>query len=132
MNDRPFLYFAHSLLIYGNDYEKYCLSLIEKTFPNTEVFNPNGRVQQTTDAEAMKHCLAAIADTRCKALVFATTSGIVGKGVMREIMLAQERGLAVYVIIGNKIFYTESVHFTPVNFSERVYAVANVVVHAEV
>ena len=129
---RGFIYFAHSLLSYGNDYEKYCLSLINKTFPNTDVFNPNGQVAQTTDKEAMVHCLAAVNDANCKALVYATTSGVVGKGVMAEIRTAIARPIPVYCVIDNKIFLTSKIDFTPIDFSNRIYAVAHVACHCEV
>ena len=129
MNDRPWIYFAHSLLIYGNDYEAYCLSLLAKTFANTDIFNPNGQVAQTTDKEAMKICLATVRSPMCKALCFATTSGMVGKGCMTEIRLALDRQLPVYCIMGNKVFLTSSISFTPIDFSNRVYAIANVACH---
>jgi hypothetical protein len=121
-----FVYFAHSLMSYDGDYERFCLSLIESKFPDVDLFNPNGKVAQTTDEDAMKHCLAAIGDDACKALVFSTSSGMVGKGVMREIVVATARQIPIYAIIGNKIFLTTGVTFTPIDFSNRVYAVANI------
>lgn len=78
------IYYAHSRMKYNTMIERYELALIRKKFPDAEIINPNGEVDQTAGEEAiMQECLKLV--DSCDMLVFSSVDGIVGKGVMQEV-----------------------------------------------
>lgn len=83
------IYYAHSRMKYNTLIEQYELALIRQRFPEAEIINPNGLVNQNQDNEtAMQECYKLIGE--CNILVFSSISGVIGKGVYREIKRAKK------------------------------------------
>ena len=78
------IYYAHSRMKYNTMIEQYEIALIRKRFPDAEIINPNGTVDQTAGEEAiMEECLRLV--DSCDMLVFSSVDGMVGKGVTQEV-----------------------------------------------
>ena len=55
------IYYAHHLWKYTTKIEEYELEVIRRYFPNAEIINPNGCIEQNRDEEIiMKDCLNII------------------------------------------------------------------------
>ena len=111
-------YYAHSVLKYNTDVEKYELSLIPGY-----VINPNGNVDQSkSEKEIMGDCLKLI--DMCEDLVFSSVDGVIGKGVADEITYAFMREKPIYYIHGNKLNKIKNIVIKPIENSRtrRVYA----------
>ncbi len=91
------IYYAHSRMKYNTLIEQYELALIRQKFPEAEIINPNGTVDQTLPEEdIMQECYKLI--DNCDALVFSSISGVIGKGVYYEIAYACACGIELYKI----------------------------------
>ena len=111
-------YYAHSVLKYNTDVERYETSLIPGTF-----INPNGNVDQTqSESEIMKDCFRLI--DMCQDLVFSSVDGVIGKGVADEIMYAFMKNMPIYYIFGNKLNKIKTIVIKPIENSKsrRIYA----------
>lgn len=83
------IYYAHSRMKYNTLIEQYELALIRQKFPEAEIINPNGTVDQTLPEEdIMQECYKLIGE--CNMLAFSSISGVIGKGVYREIKRAKK------------------------------------------
>ena len=83
------IYYAHSRMKYNTMIERYEFALIRKKFPDAEIINPNGTVDQTLpEGDIMQECYKLIDE--CNILVFSSISGVIGKGVYREIKRAKK------------------------------------------
>ena len=77
------IYYAHHLWKYNTDIEKYELDIIKRYFPNSEIINPNGHIEQgREESMIMKDCLEIIES--CNILIFSSVNGVVGRGVVDE------------------------------------------------
>ena len=116
------IYYAHHLWKYGTAIEVYELDLINRTFPNAEVFNPSVSIPQgLSEKDAMELCIAALSN--CDAVAFSDLSGVVGRGVAEEVETAFLSGKPTYRIRGNGLFRVE-VEFEPINNgSNRAFAI---------
>lgn len=111
-------YYAHSVLKYNTDVEKYETSLIPGCY-----INPNGNIDQTqSETEIMKHCYRLIDD--CDDLVFSSLDGVIGKGVADEIMYAFMNDKPIYYIYNNKLNKVKQIVIKPIENSttRRIYA----------
>ena len=94
------IYYAHSRMKYNTIIEQYELALIRKRFPDAEIINPNGTVDQNQSEEsAMQKCLKLV--DKCGMLVFSSVDGVIGKGVYQEVLWAEETGMEPLYIFGN-------------------------------
>lgn len=84
---------------YDTPIEEFELGVIKKAFPKTDIFNPNHNIDESgTGKDIMNKCFKIIRS--CDALIFSDISGMVGKGVLDEIRLAQTLKIPVYRIVG--------------------------------
>jgi hypothetical protein len=89
------IYYAHHLWKYGTEIEAWELDLIRKRFPGCEIINPNGAIEQGRPAEdIMADCLQKVRE--CDVLVFSSLSGVIGKGVYRELLEASQHSVPVF------------------------------------
>ena len=101
------IYFAHSMDIYFTRKEKKQLKLIRKDFPLSEIINPSDsehkhQAKGLTDGEIMRICLEIIKNEEVEILVFSALKinreWFIGKGVYREVILAEQLGKCVFFI----------------------------------
>ena len=91
------IYYAHSRMKYNTLIEQYELALIRQNFPEAEIINPNGTIDQTLpEDKIMQECYKLIGE--CDALVFSSISGVIGKGVYYEIVEAYACDVKLYKI----------------------------------
>lgn len=91
------IYYAHHCWKYDTPIEAWELDLIRRRFPGCEIINPNGDINQAlTERTIMNNCLQKVDE--CDALVFSSLSGVIGKGVFREVMHAEHRWMPVCYI----------------------------------
>lgn len=116
------IYYAHHLWKYNTEIETYEIELIKDCFPSAEIINPNGYIAQDNPTEKiMSDCIEEIEN--CDALVFSTISGVVGKGLVREVRHAQLRKIPVWEITNNILIVADNVEFIETNSgSNRTYA----------
>ncbi len=98
------IYFAHAMTDYGTPREQQALNLLAETFENVKVLNPNE--QQHSDAahafkrtnlNCMEYFCALVRE--CSRVAFLPThDGMIGPGVMKEIVEAHIFGKAVWEI----------------------------------
>ena len=89
------IYYAHSRMKYNTMIEQYELALIRQKFPEAEIINPNGTVDQTLpEGDIMQECYKLIGE--CNMLVFSSISGVIGKGVYYEIVEAYACDVKLY------------------------------------
>lgn len=94
------VYYAHSMKKYHTLAEKQEFRLLQDTFPDDILYNPNNEDVRTAPSP-MDYCLERVKS--CDALAFSTISGYIGKGVWREIETAKREGLDVWMIQNKKI-----------------------------
>lgn len=118
------IYYAHHQYKYNTKIEEYELDLINKLLPSYKVLNPNGDVafkKSSSEEERMDEFLNAVSN--CDALVFSSLSGVVGKGVYKEVNLALYLKKPVYYLHDNDLeryYYSD---FDIINESNRIYAI---------
>lgn len=107
---------------YNTQIERYELELIKKYFPDSEIINPNGYINQdNTDENIMKDCLDII--SKCDCLVFSSMNNIVGLGVYREINKALLHNLPIYYITENQVIEAVNIDWNIIDHSNRAYAI---------
>ena len=89
------MYYAHAMQMYGTEREQEELRLIQATFPECVIYNPN-RPYIQNHADPMRACLDVIAD--CHALIFAPYLCGVTMGVNLEIHHARKHNVPVYIL----------------------------------
>lgn len=118
------IYYAHHIWKYDTKIEQYEIDLIKSNFIYSKIINPNGTVDQSKDEnEIMNDCFNCIKN--CDILVFSSISGVVGKGVFEEVMLAKKLGKSIYYLENNQVFSKINVEFKVLQNSNnnRIYAV---------
>ena len=96
------IYYAHSMGIYGKTREREELDIIQGTFADSCIYNPNRKyIQKAKDP--MKRCLKIINDASVTALVFSEQRGKVTAGVYLEIITAQRAKKPVYRIFDDSV-----------------------------
>lgn len=116
------IYYAHHLWKYGTDIEVWEQNLIAEHFPQCEIVNPNGAIEQgRPEEDIMADCLQMV--RACDALVFSSLSGVIGQGVMQEIEEATRHGLPVWYIHHGTIERPDTLYIEQLdNPTGRVYA----------
>ena len=118
------IYYAHHLWKYGTEIEAWELELIRQHFPECEIINPNGVIEQGRPSEdIMTDCLRKVIE--CDAVVFSTLSGVIGKGVFQELVEAVSLGRPIYCIQRGEIITESCIRLKLLNPppSDRHYAV---------
>jgi len=118
------IYYAHHIWKYNTEIEKYELDLLEKYFPYAEIINPNGFVEQNKEeTEIMNDCFNCI--KKCDVIVFSSLSGVVGKGVVDEVLYGKSISKTIFYIVNNIIKAVPYVDFEKIDDSNsnRVYAI---------
>jgi hypothetical protein len=118
-------YYAHHIWKYNTKIEDYEISLIP-----FDVINPKDCIDQTkSEKEIMQDCFDLISS--CDAVVFSSLSGVVGKGVLEEIMYAFDNKKKVFYICGGKIIEVnkKELRIAKIKESEtkRIYAEIEVI-----
>ena len=91
------IYYAHHLWKYNTKIEINEIDIIKKSFPSSQIINPNKSISQFGDSiDIMKLCLDSLSD--CNILIFSAVNGIIGRGVFREIERAEQLGMKIYYI----------------------------------
>lgn len=93
------IYYAHHQWKYNTLEENYELDLIQRYFPNANIFNPSHDLKHTAaDGEetVMAECLDTVRNSDI--LVFSSLDGCVGTGVYHEVKEAQKAGRLVFYI----------------------------------
>lgn len=93
------IYYAHHQWKYNTPEENYELDLIQRYFPNANIFNPSRDLKHTAaDGEeaVMAECLDTVRNSDI--LVFSSLDGCVGTGVYHEVKEAQKLGRIVFYI----------------------------------
>jgi hypothetical protein len=117
------VYYAHHQWKYGTKIEEYELDLIKKAFPEAEIINPNGAIDQVMTVEQiMNECFRYVLDS--DVVVFSSVSGVVGKGVFDEVNVGKETGKSLYYIYANRLVRSVG-DFEIIQNSEtrRIYAI---------
>ena len=102
----PKVYYAHHQWKYNTPIEAYELDVIKNNFQGYDIFNPS--IDLTFDKNNPPHddiimleCFNAIRE--CQYLVFTSLSGVIGKGVFKEIKYARSQKIPVYYLTNNEI-----------------------------
>lgn len=98
------IYYAHHQWKYNTPEENYELDLIQRYFPNANIFNPSHDLKHTAaDGEetVMAECLEMVRNSDI--LVFSSLDGCIGTGVYHEVQEAQARGKLVFYIWQDKL-----------------------------
>ena len=98
------IYYAHHQWKYNTPEENYELCLIQRYFPNANIFNPAVDLKHTAaDGEeaVMAECLEAVRNSDI--LVFSSLDGCVGTGVYHEVKEAQKADKLVFYIWQDKL-----------------------------
>lgn len=93
------IYYAHHQWKYNTSEENYELDLIQRYFPNANIFNPSHDLEHTADdgeEAVMAECLEVVRNSDI--LVFSSLDGCVGTGVYHEVKEAQKEGKIVFYI----------------------------------
>ena len=96
------IYYAHHQWKYNTPEEAYELDLIQRYFPNADIFNPATdltTVESGDEDVIMEECLNAVRNSDI--LVFSSLDGCVGIGVFREVKEAKSLGKIVFYIFHN-------------------------------
>lgn len=119
------VYYAHHVWKYNTGIETYEIGLIKNRFPSAEIVNPNGYIEQGNPTEKiMKDCIEEVEN--CDALVFSTISGVVGKGLVREVERAQQKLIPILEIKNNELVVADAIAFIKTNSSSnRTYAITD-------
>ena len=101
------IYYAHSRMKYHTIMERYEIALIKHKYPDAEIINPNGMINQTLPVEEIMEQCFEIIDS-CDMLVFSSVSGAVGLGVYKEVEYFKEtKPNSIAYICDNKIWHRE-------------------------
>lgn len=120
------LYYAHHIWKYDTKIEDYEIEVVKSCFTDgVEIVNPKTAAEQNKDSKLiMEDCLRII--QRCDGLVFSSISGVVGKGVYREVEKALKDNKPIYYIFYNTLHSEITMDnlkiINPDNPNNRVYA----------
>ena len=116
------IYYAHHQWKYGTIIEKYELDLINKYFPNANIFNPSKdiNIYNKTEDMIMGECLDTVVNS--DVVIFSAVNGMVGKGVYQEVITAKGAGKLVLFITKNTLTTEFTLTPTPNIGTDRLYA----------
>lgn len=119
------IYYAHHLWKYNTKIEEYELDVIKRYFPNAEIINPNGYIEQGREESViMKDCLEVIEN--CNILIFSSVNGVVGRGVVDEFNKASKLRLPIYYIMDDILYDARPYSFKFTNSgNNRLYAIVS-------
>lgn len=116
------VYYAHHVWKYGTEIEAWELDLIRQFFDRYKIINPRDAIEQGRPEEnIMADCLQKVKE--CDAFVFSSLSGVIGKGVYREIRHAARLGRPAYYLHHGRIEEAKNVRLQTIHpQSDRAYA----------
>jgi hypothetical protein len=95
--DRPRIYAAHPITAYGSALERERLSLLRRSLPNAEIFDPAGRYATSV---AWRRTWPRVLGTLSGLVVFSAADGSIGTGCLRELIDAMATQLPVVGLDG--------------------------------
>jgi hypothetical protein len=93
----PIIYYAHSMAFYNTQREEEELYLIQLSFPNALIYNPN-RPNIQNDENPMLACVEIVRDEAVTGIVFSKFNGTLSPGVKLELKVAQKNMKQVYCL----------------------------------
>lgn len=106
-----YIYFAHALVDYDTDYERECIELIKKHYPDSIIYNPNDKTINPRMPEIgrfiayyiprIKKCDILIATPACN---HKRRKGELLSGTWKEIEFALKHNKEVFRIINNDLW----------------------------
>lgn len=103
------VYYAHSRLIYGSALEARNIETIKRILAHEttlEIINPATFDQNRPTDEIMNACFSAIHTANM--VVISTIDGNIGLGAYREIELAEDLKIDVYLLYDNRLYWMDS------------------------
>lgn len=117
------IYYAHHQWKYDSKIEHHEIEIIAKTFIGEEIINPNGTlIQENTEGEIMLQAFNII--NECDIFVYSTLSGVIGKGLLQELLFAQSASKEIWELCDGKLCYVDHVEIALTNNNNnRFYAI---------